>query len=139
MKKTTFVTTLEGLWGREHYAEHITVGSKYWGFFVEGTSIYKYTHKHWNILTISYIRSGVVFFTVDDTGKEFHFEIGSFLSMKLEVYILDPLKDLPWFVEHYSDRIEFFRFDDAHTKVINFDNSKTVKKELIKSNVIYIE
>ena len=139
MTRRTFDTTLESLWGREHFAEHITVGAQYWGYFSLNSSVVDYTHKYWNLMTITYVRSGVVFFTVDDTDKEFHMEIGSLQSMEMEPYELDPVKDLPWFAELPPDGRGLFRFNDERTKILNFDNSKDVNEELIDPNKKYIQ
>jgi hypothetical protein len=55
----------------------------------------------------------------DNPSVEFHFELGSIMSQQLELYELDPLKELTLPVEIY----EFFRWNDERTKIINFDNS----------------
>jgi hypothetical protein len=41
------------------------------------------------------------------------------MSQQLELYELDPLKELTLPIEIY----EFFRWNDERTKIINFDNS----------------
>ena len=119
-KKKVLSTAICEVFGKDHFAEHIVVGAKFWCYFGSEDKQFRLTKRSWNVITITYIRSGVVFYTLDDNPSvEFHFELGSIMSQQLELYELDPLKELTLPVEIY----EFFKWNDERTKIINFDNS----------------
>jgi hypothetical protein len=118
-KKTLLSTTVYDVFGK-NYTEHIIVCKKFWAFFGSEQKEFKLTNKSWNLITITYIRSGVVFYTLDDNpSEEFHFELRSIMSKQLELYELDPVKELGL----SKELSEFFHFNDERTKIINFDNS----------------
>ena len=78
------------------------------------------TQQHWNKLEITYIRSGVVFYAVENVTGEFHFDIDSIMAMQLEPEFLDPKKDL----RATKDHLEKFYFNSEKTQVINFKNTE---------------
>lgn len=119
MDKQFLSTRVYDLFGKK-YTEHIIVGKKFWAFFSEDEKEFRLTNKNWNLITITYIRAGVVFFTLDlNPTEEFHFELGSIMSQQLKLYELDPINDLDFSQEMH----EFFHFDDELTKIVNFDNN----------------
>ena len=112
-------TQLASLFG-EKYAEHIQVGKKYWWFFDDTSEVYRKTNTHWNKLEITYIRSGIVFYTVENIEEEYHFQIGSIMSEGLEPEFLDPIKELGETV----DNLDNLYFNSERTQVINFENTE---------------
>ena len=119
VKKYNVRTQLASLFG-EKYAEHILVGQKYWWFFDGNSEVFKLTQQNWNKLEITYIRAGVVFYTIENVDEEYHFEIGSIMSEGLEPEILDPQKDLSSII----DNLEKFYFNSERTQIINFENTE---------------
>ena len=118
MNKQFLSTRVYDVFGKK-YTEHIAVGKKFWAFFGSDEKEFKLTNKNWNLITITYIRSGVAFFTLDlNPTEEFHFELGSIMSQQLELYELDPVKELGF----SKELSEFLRFNDERTKIINFNN-----------------
>ena len=105
VQKYRVSTRLESLFGNK-YKNHIIVGKKFWWFFDCNTQIFKLTQQHWNKLEITYIRSGVVFYAVENVTGEFHFDIDSIMAMQLEPEFLDPKKDL----RATKDHLEKFYF-----------------------------
>ena len=112
-------TQLASLFG-EKYADHILVGKKYWWFFDDTSEVYRKTNTHWNKLEITYIRSGIVFYTVENIEEEYHFQIGSIMSEGLEPEFLDPIKELGETV----DNLDNLYFNSERTQVINFENTE---------------
>lgn len=121
VKKYNVTTQLSGLFG-ENYKEHIQVGKKFWWFFDGNSQVFKLSNQHWNKLEITYIRSGVVFYTIENVDGEFHFEIDSIMAMGLEPDVLDPQKELGATIEH----LEMFYFNSERTQIINFENTEYV-------------
>ena len=119
VKKYNVTTRLEGLFGK-NYKEHIQVGKKFWWFFDGNSQVFKLTQQHWNKLEITYIRAGVVFYTIEHIDDEYHFEIDSIMAMQLEPEFLDPQKDLGSTVEY----LEKFYFNSERTQIINFENTE---------------
>ena len=119
VKKYNVTTRLEGLFGK-NYKEQIQVGKKFWWFFDGNSQVFKLTNQHWNKLEITYIRAGVVFYTIENINDEFHFEIDSIMAMQLEPEFLDPQNDLGATIDH----LEMFYFNSERTQVINFENTE---------------
>ena len=112
-------TRLESLFG-DKYADHILVGKKYWWFFDGNSQVYKHTHQHWNKLEITYIRSGVVFYIVENVEAEYHFELESIMAMQIEPEFFDPSKELG----KKNDDLSGIYFNSERTQVINFENTE---------------
>lgn len=112
-------TQLASLFG-DKYAEHILVGKKYWWFFDEHSEVYKKTNNHWNKLEITYIRSGIAFYIVENIEEEYYFQIGSIMSEGLEPEFLDPIKELGETV----DNLDNLYFNSERTQIINFENTE---------------
>lgn len=119
VQKYRVTTKLEGLFG-EKYQEHIQVGKKFWWFFDGNSQVFKLTKQHWNKMEITYIRSGVVFYTIENVDGEYHFAIDSIMATQMEPEFLDPQKDLGATLDH----LEMFYFNSERTKVINFENTE---------------
>lgn len=119
VKKYSVSTKLESLFGK-NYKEHIRVGKKFWWFFDCNTQVFKLSQQHWNKLEVTYIRAGVVFYTIENIDGEFHFEIDSIMAMGLEPEFLDPQKDLGSTIKH----LEMFYFNSERTQIINFENTE---------------
>lgn len=119
VKKYNVTTQLSGLFG-ENYKEHIQVGKKFWWFFDDNSQVFKLTNQHWNKLEITYIRAGVVFYTIENIDGEYHFEIDSIMAMGLEPEFLDPQKDLGTIIDY----LEMFYFNSERTQIINFENTE---------------
>ena len=123
VKKYKVYTRLEILFGKK-YKDHIIVGKKFWSFFDCNTQIFKLTQQHWNKLEVTYIRSGVVFYSIENITGEFHFDIDSIMAMQLEPEFLDPKKDL----RSTIDNLEKFYFKSEKTQIINFKNTEYYDK-----------
>lgn len=84
-ERVIFSTTLKDLYGEEEYAKHIVEGGEYFMFFENGSEVYKKTGKNWNVIKVTYIRSGVVFYIVPDVIEipEDFFPIGCYISMTI--------------------------------------------------------
>lgn len=121
VRKYNVTTQLAGLFG-DNYKQHIQVGKKFWWLFDCNSQVFKLTNQYWNKLEITYIRAGVVFYTIENIDGEFHFEIDSIMAMGLEPEVLDPQKELGATIEH----LEMFYFKSEKTKIINFENTEYV-------------
>ena len=119
VRKYNVTTQLSGLFG-ENYKKHIQVGKKFWWFFDGNSQVFKLTNQHWNKLEITYIRAGVVFYTIGNVDGEYHFEIDSIMAMGLEPEFLDPQKELGSII----DNLEMFHFNSERTQIINFENTE---------------
>lgn len=119
VQKYKVSTRLESLFGKK-YKDHIIVGKKFWWFFDCNTQVFKLTNQHWNKLEITYIRAGVVFYTIENVTGEFYFDINSIMAMQLEPEFLDPQTELGATIEH----LERFYFNSERTQVINFKNTE---------------
>ena len=96
------------------------VGRELWLKTEIGYTEYEVTHEEWNKIVITYIRTGVMFYTiVGHPEQEFYALMGSMKVMKMKVVELDPVKE----VDTSVFDLERVRFDDKITKIINFDNS----------------
>ena len=119
VQKYKVTTRLEGLFGK-NYKEHIQVGKKFWWFFDGNSQVFKLTNQHWNKMEITYIRSGVVFYTIENVDGEYHFAIDSIMAMQMEPEFLDPQKDLGATIDH----LEMFYFNSERTQIVNFENTE---------------
>lgn len=130
IKKIFFSTCLSDLYGRDGYQSHIKVGDEYWYYFTENTEVYKVSHKNWNKLRISYIRSGCLFYIFPefpDISEEFC-PISCFMTSKFILAELDPIKDLEGLmsdIDTESGKIRYC-FDDEHTIIKNWPNEKVI-------------
>ena len=130
IKKIFFSTCLSDLYGRGGYQSHIKVGDEYWYYFTENTEVYKVSHKNWNKLRISYIRSGCLFYIFPefpDISEEFC-PISCFMTSKFILAELDPIKDLEGLmsdIDTESGKIRYC-FDDEHTIIKNWPNEKVI-------------
>ena len=119
-KKKIVGTDLISLFGELFYKDHLYVGRELWLKTDIGTPEYEVTHEEWNKIVITYIRTGVMFYTiVGHPEQEFYALIGSMKVMKMKVAELDPYKELDTTVFILRQ----VRFDDKFTSIINFDNS----------------
>lgn len=128
IKKTCFSTMISDLWGREGYKEHIKVGDEFWYFFTEKSEAFKVTHKYWNKIRITYIRSGCLFYVLPEAPevKEDFCPVSCFMTSRFVLAELDPVRDLKDVIDDIdseSARIRYC-FDDEHTVVSNWPNEK---------------
>ena len=117
MKAKTLSTTMKDLYGLNYYHEHINVGDEFW---TDAGFIQELTHHKWNKIHVTYVRSGAMFFIVEDADiPEQYMGTKSFAASVMIKAKIDPRQEFP-------DRpdIDDFRFDDTFTEVVNFDNSK---------------
>jgi hypothetical protein len=115
--ESTFSTKLGDLFGSE-YSEHIKAGEEYWYNF-GGLRITDDTVIYWCKIKVTYIRSGVMFYIFDGYPEagERHADLNSMMTELMEIAILDPVKDLG--IPEESS----YRFDDTHTKIVNWNNN----------------
>ena len=119
-RKKLILTDLISLFGELYYKDHLYVGRELWLKTDVGTPEYSVTHKEWNKIVITYIRTGVIFYSiVGHPEQEFYALIGSMKVMKMKVAELDPYKEIDTTVF----TLRQVRFDDTLTKIVNFDNS----------------
>ena len=78
------------------------------------------TNQHWNKLEVTYIRVGVVFYTIENIDGEYYFEIDSIMAMGLEPEFLDPIKELGETV----DNLDNLYFKSEKTQIVNFENTE---------------
>ena len=131
IKKNCFSTMISDLYGRDNYKSHIKVGNEYWYFFTEKSDEYKATHKHWNKIRITYIRSGCLFYILPDIPevKENFCPINCFMTSRFVLAELDPVKDLKGLLDNIDTeaaKLEYC-FDDEHTIIRNWSNEKEVE------------
>lgn len=119
MKKKIIKTDLLSLFGIKDANNHVFVGRKFWHFFASTSKEFLLVKKNFLRFTITHIRSGVYFYTLDDAPEvEFHCDKGSAIGLTMIVDELDPIKEMVnW------ENVTKYRFDDRITKIINFDNS----------------
>lgn len=93
-------TTIYGLYGKS-YEEHIDkifkVGKKF---------LHLNNNNEWETLTITYIRSGVYFFVIDDKPEEHYGLFGSFATATLHPETID-LNEYKEFLNECFDDEEF--------------------------------
>ena len=131
IKKNCFSTMISDLYGMDNYESHIKVGNEYWYFFAENTEAYKATHKYWNKIRITYIRSGCLFYILPDDPevKEDFCPINCFMTSQFVLAELDPIKDLKGLLDNIDTeaaKLEYC-FDDKHTIIKNWPNEKEVE------------
>lgn len=119
MKKKIIKTDLISLFGKKDASDHVFIGRKFWYDFTSTSKEFLLAKKNLLRLTITYIRSGVYFYTLDDVPEvEFHCDANSAMGLMMIVDELDPIKEMT----NWEDLTKY-RFDDRITKIINFDNS----------------
>lgn len=120
---------INDLYGKDKYPSHIELGREYWYYFNDDTEIYKTTHKHWNKLKISYIRSGCLFYVfpdAPDVSEEFC-PIKCFMASRFILAEIDPIKDLGNELENIELAKNLYYFDDDLTVVKNWPNGKEIE------------
>jgi hypothetical protein len=60
---------ISDLYGIDKYKSYIKVGNEYWYYFLGNTEEYEATHKYWNKIRITYIRSGCLFYILPDAPE----------------------------------------------------------------------
>ena len=121
---------ISDLYGKDGYQSHIKVGKEYWYYFDEKSDAFKITHKHWNKIQITYIRSGCLFYILSDIPeiKENFCPINCFMSAQFILAEIDPIKDLGKDVLGDLDAAKIkFCFNDEHTIVNNWPNEKEIE------------
>lgn len=126
MKRITFGTTLQDLYGKDEYPNHVEVGRCYWTFFATcmNPEICEKTNSHWLKIKITYIRSGVAFYTIcgyENEIPENALFLTSIRAAQLEPVELDPIKELPHLFDN-ERQYKLYRFDDDRTVIVNYDN-----------------
>ena len=130
IKKTCFSTVLSDLYGRDGYQSHIELGREYWYYFDEKTQAFKLTHKYWNKIKITYIRSGCLFFILPDVPefKEEFFPINCYMASILILAEIDPIKDIGKELLGNIDAAKIkYCFNTEHTIVKNWPNEKEIE------------
>ena len=126
-KKFKLSTTLSGLYGKDNYHSHIEVGKEYWYWFGEETKVWSVTHKHWNKIVVTYIRSGCMFYKVPDVPEisEDYCPLSCYMTSQFEVTELDPIK------ERLFDDVEkakkLYYFKGYRTVIHNWPNEKEIE------------
>ena len=121
VKKIKIGTRLIDLYGKD-CESFIREGEEYWFWFDGRHKAWELTNKHWHLITITCVRSGIAFYTInglEDQIAETYMAFGSFMIRELRPKILDPKKQIP----NFDPLDNTVCFDDEMTKIINFDNS----------------
>ena len=131
IKKNCFSTMISDLYGINKYKSYIKVGNEYWYYFAANTDEYKATHKYWNKIKITYIRSGCLFYILPDAPKvkENFCPINCFMTSRFVLAELDPIKDLKdllYNIDTEAAKLEYC-FDDEHTIIKNWPNEKEIE------------
>lgn len=128
IKKKCLSTKLRGLYGKDEYQSHIEVGREYWYFFDNNTDVFEATHKCWNKIRVTYIRSGCVFYDFPDNPEldEEFCPLNCLMTSEFEFAEIDPIKDLGTEFDDKINRLVYY-FDDKHTIVKNWPNEKEVE------------
>lgn len=133
IEKVCFSTQLSELYGRDGYQSHIEVGKEYWCFFEEDSEIFRETHKHWNKIKITYIRSGCLFYVFPDNPnvKEEFCPVSCEWAATFVLADLDPVKDLSDLITDINTDAAkvMYCFNDERTIVRNWPNEKTVEAD----------
>ena len=131
MKRKIINTTLIDLFGEKDFINHLYKGRELWLRTEIGTPEWNVSHEELTKIVITYIRTGVIFYTVvGHPETEFYAASGSMKVMCMKVAELDPVNEVNTDVFDLN-RV---RFDDKITKIINFDNSD---KDVEYINILY--
>lgn len=119
------------LWGRDKYQSHIQEGNEYWYYFAEDSDEFRATHKHWNKIRITYIRSGCLFYVLPDAPelKEDFCPVSCFMASTFVLAELDPIKDLGNLLTDINTEAAKIKycFNDEHTIIKNWPNEKEIE------------
>jgi hypothetical protein len=122
---------ISDLYGIDKYKSYIKVGNEYWYYFLGNTEEYEATHKYWNKIRITYIRSGCLFYILPDAPevKENFCPIDCYMTSRFVLAELDPVKDLKDLLDNIDTeaaKLEYC-FDDEHTIIKNWSNEKEIE------------
>jgi len=122
---------ISDLYGIDKYKSYIKVGNEYWYYFLGNTEEYEATHKYWNKIRITYIRSGCLFYILPDAPevKENFCPIDCFMTSRFVLAELDPVKDLKDLLHNIDTEAAKFEycFNDEHTIIKNWPNEKEIE------------
>lgn len=131
IKKRCLSTMISNLYGIDKYKSYIKVENEYWYYFLENTEEYEATHKYWNKIRITYIRSGCLFYILPDAPevKENFCPINCFMTSRFVLAELDPVKDLKDLLDDIDTEAAKLKycFDDEHTIIKNWPNEKEIE------------
>jgi len=130
IKKNCFSTMISDLYGIDKYKSYIKVGNEYWYYFLGNTEEYEATHKYWNKIRITYIRSGCLFYILPDAPevKENFCPIDCFMTSRFVLAELDPVKDLKGLLDDDIEAAKLkYCFNDEHTIIKNWPNEKEIE------------
>jgi hypothetical protein len=131
IKKNCFSTMISDLYGIDKYKSYIKVGNEYWHYFLGNTEEYEATHKYWNKIRITYIRSGCLFYILPDAPevKEGFCPIDCFMTSRFVLAELDPVKDLKDLLHNIDTEAAKLKycFNDEHTIIKNWSNEKEIE------------
>lgn len=130
IKKNCFSTMISDLYGIDKYKSYIKVGNEYWYYFLGNTEEYEATHKYWNKIRITYIRSGCLFYILPDAPevKENFCPIDCYMTSRFVLAELDPVKDLKGLLDDDIEAAKLkYCFNDEHTIIKNWPNEKEIE------------
>lgn len=129
INKTCFSTMLSDLYGRDDYQSHIELGREYWWCWPTNSDIYRKTGKCWHKIKVTYIRSGCMFYLLDDAPElgEFFCPIECILASTLIYAEIDPIKDLGDKLGDIEAAKIKYCFNTEHTIVKNWPNEKEIE------------
>ena len=117
MKAKTLSTVMKDLYGVNEYPKYIQEGDE---FRTDAALVQEITHKKWNKIHVTYVRSKVMFFTIIGVNvQEQYFPTHSYAAATMIKAKIDPYVDF-----HWHKNLDNYRFDDTFTEVVNFDNRK---------------
>ena len=129
IKKTCFSTMLSDLYGRDDYQPYITLGREYWWCWPGTSDVYRKTNKYWHKLKITYIRSGCMFYVLDDAPElgEMFCPINCIMASTLYFAEIDPIKDLGDKLGNIEAAKLKYCFNTDHTVVKNWPNEREIE------------
>lgn len=130
IRKNCISTAIGDLWGKDDYKSRIKEGNEYWYFFADSSYVFGVTHRNWNRIRVTFIRSGCLFYVLPDTPeiKEDYCPVSCYMTSRFVLSELDPVKDLKDImsdIDTDSARLRYC-FDDEHTIVRNWPNEREV-------------
>lgn len=129
IKKTLFSTMLSDLYGRDKYQPYIVVGREYWWCYPSDHEVSQLTHKNWNKIKVTYIRSRCMFYVLSDLedSPEFFCSVDSFFASSLTLAEIDPIEDLGDTLGNIEAAKLKYCFDDEYTVVKNWPNEREIE------------
>ena len=129
IKKTRFSTMISDLYGRNNYYKGLKTGREYWWNWPYNSVIGEKYGAGWYKIKITFIRSRCMFYIFTDYPDipEQFCGFDCFLASSLILADLNPIMDLPDVSKNLEYSKTMYCFDDDHTVIHNWDNSREIE------------